>query len=118
MQLAASTGNPDFIVPAGALYDATADTGGVYSLVLNEWFPVFVGGFGVVMQEAVGSTADVYRVNIAPGDYDPTTGTLEVTLLTDDGDGTETAENGQADDWVYFELTFCRRSQLAPSGAL
>lgn len=119
IQLAASTGNPDFQVPANSIADATAETGGVYTLTMNEKYPVFVGGFGHVMAEAIASTADVYRcVNITPDGYDSATGILTVTLLTDDGDGTDTAENGQADDWVYFELTFCRRSTLCPVGAI
>lgn len=119
IQLAASTGNPDFQVPANSIKDAVAATGGVYTLELNEKYPVFVGGFGYVMAEAIGSSSDVYRpVNITPDGYDSTTGVLTVTLLTDDGDGTDTAENGQDNDWVYFELTFCRRSTLCPTGAI
>lgn len=119
IQLAASTNNPDFVVPAGAVTDAVAATGGVYTLTMPKKYPVFVGGMGYVMTEAIGSTADVYRmVNITPDGYDPTTGVLTVTLLTDDGDGTDTAENGQADDWVYFDLCFCDRSTMSPTGAI
>lgn len=119
VQLAATTNNPDFQVPANSIKDAVAATGGVYTLEMNEKYPVFVGGFGHVMCEAIGSPAAVYRcVNITPDGYDSATGILTVTLLTDNGDGTDTAENGVADDWVYFELTFCRRSTLCPSGAI
>ncbi len=119
VQLAATTGNPDFVVPAGAIADAVAATGGVYTLTMNKPYPVFVGGIGYVMTEAIGSTSDVYRmVNITPDGYNATTGVLTVTLLTDDGDGTDTAENGQDNDWVYFDLCFCDRSTMSPSGAI
>lgn len=119
IQLAASTGNPDFQVPAGSIASATAETGGVYTMTMRQKYPVFVGGFGIVMAEAIASTADVYRVvNLTPDGYDPATGIVTFTLLTDDGDGTDTAENGQADDWVYFELTFCTNSEQCGSGAI
>lgn len=119
IQLAATTSNPDFQVPANSVADATAETAGVYTLTLNEKYPVFVGGFGFVMAEAIASTNDSWRhVNITPDGYVASTGVLTVTILTDDGDGTDTAENGIDDDWVYFELTFCRRSTLCPVGAI
>jgi hypothetical protein len=116
IQFAATTGDPDFQVPANSIATATADTGGVYSLTLNEKYPVFVGGFGSYM--AADGTADAYVVNILPSGYDSDTGVLTVTLFTDDGDGTYTAENGIDNDWLYLELTFCRRSTLCPSGAI
>jgi hypothetical protein len=115
IQLAATTGDPDFQVPANSIATATAETNGVYTMTMNEFYPVFVGGFGSYMCDAEDN---VFHVNIKPSDYDASTGILTVTLFTDDGDGTYTAENGVADDWVYFELTFCRRNQLAPSGAI
>lgn len=119
IQLAATTGAPDFQVPAGSIASATADTGGVYTLTMREKYPVFVGGFGKVMPASVAGSSDSWRmVHFVPSSYVAATGVLTVTILTDDGDGTDTAENGVDNDWVYFELTFCRRSQLAPSGAI
>jgi hypothetical protein len=115
IQLAATTGNPDFQVPANSILDATAETNGVYTLTMNEKYPVFVGGFGHYMCAAEDNA---FIVNILPTDYVSSTGVLTVTLFTDDGDGTYTAENGVDDDWVYFELTFCRRSTLCPTGAI
>lgn len=115
IQLAGGTDNPDVQVPANSIKDAVAATGGVYTLEMNEKYPVFVGGFGSYMCAAEDN---VFHVNILPSDYDSATGILTVTLFTDDGDGTYTAENGVDDDWVYFELTFCRRSSLCPSGAI
>jgi hypothetical protein len=82
---------------------------------MNEKYPVFVGGFGHYMCAAEDNA---FIVNILPTDYVSSTGVLTVTLFTDDGDGTYTAENGVDDDWVYFELTFCRRSTLCPTGAI
>lgn len=116
IQLAATTGNPDFQVPANSIADAVAATGGVYTLTMPEKYPVFVGGFGHYM--SADGTADAYIVNILPAGYVASTGVLTVTLYTDDGDGTYTAENGINNDWIYFELTFCRRSTLCPSGAI
>lgn len=115
IQLAATTGDPDFQVPAGTIAAASAETNGVYTLTMRQKYPVFVGGFGSYMCAAEDN---VFHVNILPSDYDSATGVLTVTLFTDDGDGTYTAENGVDDDWVYFELTFCRKSRLAPTGAI
>jgi hypothetical protein len=110
-----SGGEADFQVPAYSILDATAETNGVYTLTMNEKYPVFVGGFGHYMCAAEDNA---FIVNILPTDYVSSTGVLTVTLFTDDGDGTYTAENGVDDDWVYFELTFCRRSTLCPTGAI
>jgi hypothetical protein len=118
IQSAGATTAPDFQVPAGTFAAATNTVAGVYTVTLREKYPTFVGGIGSVLT-AIGtpgtSTADLVVVFDAAG-YDSTTGVLTFTVVGADG-GTA-AEDVPDNDWIYLELTFCRRSTLCPSGAL
>ncbi len=105
----------DFQLPAYSIASNTRTSMGLYTLTLNEFFPVFIGGTGTVM----GPTeANDSKVVIDPDDYVPSTGVLTYRVMDDDGDGTPALADVPDNEWVYFELTFCRRSGLAPVGAI
>lgn len=107
---------PDFQVPAGTFAAATLASTGLYTVTLREWYPVFVGGIGQVMTAVAGvGTADL-RVVFDVAGYDPATGVLTFSVVGTDG--STAIEDVPDNDWIYLELTFCRRSGLAPSGAL
>lgn len=106
---------PDFIVPAacgvsGVTRDGSA---GVYTITFIEKFPVFIGCLGHVM-EATPAHDLIVKADVA--DYDASAGTLAITVVGVDG-GTA-AEDVIENDWVYMEVTFCRRNGLAPTGAI
>jgi hypothetical protein len=106
----------DFQVPAGAIASNTHTSTGLYTMTLNEKYPVFVGGHGHVMTAIAGvGTADLQVVLDVAG-YVPTTGVLTYSVVGADG-GTA-VEDVPNNDWIYFELTFCRKSGLTPVGAL
>jgi hypothetical protein len=50
------------------------------------------------------------------GGYSASAGTLTFTVVG--ADGTTAAEDPPDNDWVYVEATFCRRSNLCPSGSI
>lgn len=113
----------DFQVPASSIASNTRTSEGLYTMTLNEKYPVFVGGFGHVMVLASSVvTASSHYVAMDPADYVASTGVLTYRTLWHDHAGASTGPGVLADiadnDWVYFELTFCRRNRLAPSGAL
>ncbi len=113
----------DFQVPARSIASNTRSNEGIYTMTLRDKFPVFVGGFGHVMVAAANAvTASSHYVAIDVADYVATTGVLTYRTLWHDHAGASTGPGVLADiadnDWVYFELTFCRRSGLAPTGAL
>ncbi len=115
-QVAATGGaEPDFIVPASCgVSDVTRDgSAGLYTITFDEKFPVFLGLVGTVL-EATPAHDFIVKADIA--DYDAAAGTLIITVVGVDG-GTA-AEDVIENDWVYLEVTFCRRSAMAPSGAL
>ena len=118
----AANAAPDIHLPDGLMIESCTRSGeGVYTLKLSEKFPVFVGGFGHAMVASANfATAGGHQVHIDPADYVASTGVL--TYRTGWADGAAGAALVPADiadnDWVYFELTFCRRSTLAPSGAI
>lgn len=113
----------DFQLPAYSITSNTRTSEGLYTMTLNEMYPVFVGGFGHVMVAAANAvTASSHYVAIDPADYVATTGVLTYRTLWHDHAGASTGPGVLADiadnDWVFFELTFCRKSDLAPVGAL
>lgn len=110
-----SADKADFQVPAYSIASNTHTSTGLYTLTLNEKYPVFIGGTATVM----GPTeANDSKVVIDPDDYVSTTGVLTYRVMDDDGDGTPALADVPDDEWVYFELTFCRRTDLAKTGAL
>jgi len=117
LQLTTSGSAPDFQVPAGSIASATGAGSGVYTITLQEKYPVFLGGRGEYW--AATNTA-FYKVNIAgPSAYVASTGVLTFTLVTDaNGDGTYAAADGVENDWIWLELTFAKVSTAAPSGAI
>lgn len=106
---------PDAIVPANCgVSDVTRDgSAGVYTITFDEKFPVFIGCLGHVM-EATPAHDLIVKADVA--DYDASAGTLIITVVGVDG-GTA-AEDVIENDWVYMECTFCRKSNLCPSGAI
>lgn len=114
-------GAADVQLPATAIASNTRTSEGLYTMTLNEKYPVFVGGHGRVMVAAASfATAGGHFVQIDPADYVASTGVL--TYRTGWVDGAAGAALVLADiadnDWVYFELTFCRKSTMAPSGSV
>ncbi len=112
---AAAGAEPDFIVPAycgvsGVTRDGSA---GLYTISFIEKYPVFIGLVGTVL-EATPAHDLIVKADVA--DYDATAGTLIITIVGVDG-GTA-AEDVIENDWVYLEVTFCRRNGLAPVGAI
>lgn len=112
----AATTAPDFQVPAGTVASATLASTGLYTVTLREKYPVFVGGHGHVMTAIAGvGTADL-KVNIDVAGYVATTGVLTFSVVG--ADGSTAVEDVPDNDWIYLELTFCRRSTLCPTGAI
>lgn len=111
-----SADKADFVVPAGAISSNTHTSTGLYTMTLNEMYPVFIGGHGHVMTAIAGvGTADLMVVIDVAG-YVATTGVLTYSVVGADG-GTA-VEDVPDNDWIYFELTFARRSTGAPTGAI
>lgn len=113
----------DFQKPAGSIASNSRTSEGLYTMTLNEKYPVFLGGFGHVMVAAANVvTASSHYVALDVADYVATTGVLTYRTLWHDHAGASTGPGVLADvpndAWVYFELTFCRKSGLCPSGAL
>lgn len=106
---------PDFIVPGGVpVTDVVRNaTAGQYEITFAEMYPVFVGMVGTVLEAE--ETHDLI-VKCGAGDYDATTGVLTVQVVG--ADGSTADEDVVENDWVYLEVTFCRRSQLAPTVAI
>jgi hypothetical protein len=106
---------PDFIVPASCgVHGVTRDgSAGLYTITFSEKYPVFIGCLGHVM-EATPAHDLIVKADVA--DYDAALGTLIITVVG--VDGSTAAEDVIENDWVYMEVTFCKRSELAPSGAI
>ncbi len=111
-----SADKADFQLPAGSIASNTHTSTGLYTLTLNEWFPVFVGGTATVMTAIAGAATADLRVSLDVAGYVPSTGVLTYNVVGQDG--TSGLEDVPDNDWVYFELTFCRRSNMTPVGAL
>jgi hypothetical protein len=106
---------PDAIVPASCgvsdvIRNATA---GQYEITFEEKFPVFIGLVGTVLEAE--ETHDLI-VKAGVGDYVASTGVLTVQVVG--ADGSTADEDVVENDWVYLEVTFCRKSTLAPSGSI
>ncbi len=111
-----SADKADFVVPAGAIASNTHTSTGLYTLTLNEFYPVFVGGHATVMTAIAGAATADLRVSLDVAGYVPSTGVLTYNVVGQDG--TSALEDVPDNDWVYFELTFARRSTGAPTGAI
>ncbi len=110
----AATNAPDFIVPASCGVDSiTHASTGVYAIQFSEKFPVFLGMVATVLE---ATEVNDYVIKCGVGDYDTATGILTVTCVG--LDGSVAAEAVVDNDWVYMEVTFCRRSAMAPTGAI
>jgi hypothetical protein len=111
------TTDADFIVPAACGVKAVDQTAaGVWAIEFIEHHPTFVGMVGTVMVASGVGFGQV--VQAAPADYSATTGILTVRTVDTYSDATPAAADVADNDWVYCEVTFCRRNDLAPSGAL
>ena len=109
--------DPDLILPHKCGVVDITYTATKYTITFDEKYPVFIGGFAHVMPLAPDTaTNSDYVFAISPADYSATNGTLIIYPVG--VDGTTAAEQPADNDWVYCEFTFCRRSALAPSGAL
>lgn len=111
-----SAGAGDFVVPLGAIASNTRTSTGLYTLTLNEKYPVFLGGVAAVMSQDTASAGGDAVVKFFPTDYVATTGVL--TFRVTSADGSSAVEDVADNDWIYFELTFCRKSGLCPTGPL
>jgi hypothetical protein len=106
---------PDAIVPAACGVSDVIRNGttGQYEVTFDEKFPVFIGMVGTVLEAE--ETHDLI-VKCGAGDYSSSTGVLTVQVVGLDGSTAD--EDVVENDWVYLEVTFCRRSTLAPSGTI
>lgn len=114
VQAGGADNDPDVILPHKCgVTDVTNEAVGQYRITFAEKFPVFIGMVGSVL-EATPTHDLIVKCDVA--DYNATNGTLDVYVVG--ADGTTAAEEPADNDWVYCEVTFCRRSELAPSGAI
>ncbi len=80
-----SADEADFVVPAGAISSNTHTSTGLYTMTLNEFYPVFIGGTGTVMTAVAGvGTADLKVVFDVAG-YVASTGVLTYSVIGADG---------------------------------
>lgn len=112
----AATNAPDFQVPAGSVSAATHASTGVYTVTMREKYPTFIGGVGTVMTADTASAGGDATIHMAVGDYDSSTGVLTFRVVS--ADGSSAVEAVADNEWIYLELTFCRNSTLAQSGAV
>lgn len=103
------TSDPDnFIGGAQTVTDVVRDDVGEFSITMKNKYPTFVGGvFG-----RVGSGEQAQMIEVLS--YTASTGVVVIQCLSDAG----VAEEPTDDDWIYCELTFCRRSQLSPTTSI
>lgn len=106
----------DFVVPAGAIASNTRTSTGLYTLTLNEFYPVFIGGLATVMTQDTAAAGGDAMVKFFPTDYVASTGVLTYRVVS--ADGSSAVEDVADNDWIYFELTFARYSGQAPTGAI
>lgn len=100
------TSDPDNIVGGAQMVsDIVRDDVGEFSITFAHKYPTFVsanfGRFGA------GEQAQIVEVL----SYTSSTGVLVIQCLSDAG----VAEEPTDDNWITCDVTFCRRSQLAPS---
>ena len=108
------TSDPDNILPAACMVsNVTRTSAGLFSITFIEKFPVCIGFTGSVLES---TQAHDLIVKSSAGAYSATTGITTVTVVG--ADGSTAAEDPADNDWVYCEFLFCRRNDLAPSGAL
>lgn len=108
--------DPDFIYPSNApVLSGKEDGAGLYTIKLATAYPGFIGGTCTVLS-AAATVAKQVVIDIA--DYSTSTGELLVTVLADDGDGTFTATDLVANDWLMYDLYFVQASSDAVVGAL
>lgn len=112
------TSDPDFIVPAlSGVTEVTRTSAGLFAITFAEKWPVFIGMQARVLP-VTAATNDL-TVSCVVTSYSSTTGILSITVSGPVTDYlTVAAEDPVDDSWVYVEATFCRRSGLAPSGAI
>jgi hypothetical protein len=106
---------PDAIVPASCgVTDVIRNaTTGQYEITFDQKFPVFIGMVGTVLE---AEESHDLIVKCGAGDYSASTGVLTVQVVGLDGSTAD--EDVIEDDWVYLEVTFCRNSVGAPTGAI
>lgn len=114
----ASGTDPDALVPYNAgVSNVTRSGAGVFLVTLDNIYPVYIGHMGSVGGDS-GATLGLIVQGGHPDDYNATTGVLTVRVVDTYTDATPAAADPADDDWVYVEATFCRRSNMAPSGAI
>lgn len=109
------TSDPDFLVPhAQGVIDIARTGAGVFAITFADKYPVFIGASGYVMAGVIAASHQLIPVG-GPAAYVASTGVLTLSSLDLDTPAvTEPTDN----DWAYVEAVFCRRSTLAPSGAI
>lgn len=116
----AATNAPDFQVPAGTFTSATHASNGVYTVKLAQGlrFPVFLGGIGSIHTAIAGNATADLIVSFDVAGYVASTGVLTFSVVG--ADGGSALEAVPDNDWIYLELSFCRKttSPTTASGAL
>lgn len=104
--------NPDFVLPGSCVIDVVRTGVGVFEIAFAEKYPVFVGLVGNVL--AATPVSDL-QVKAGVANYVATTGKLTVTVVDS---GVAAAADPVDNDWVYCEVTVCRRSRLSDAVAI
>lgn len=112
------TSDPDACLPAfQGVSDVTRNAAGVFDVTFTEKYPTYIGHTGSVMGDS-GATLGLIVQGSDPADYSSTTGVLRVRTVDTYTDATPAPADPVDNDWVFLEVTFCRRSNLCPSGSI
>lgn len=109
------TSDPDFQVPAGAVDDVVLTSTGLFTITLPqaERYPVMITGRASV-QSAAASGGDTIGIVATVVSYTAATGVLIVRTENHAGAADDPAD----DNWVHVSVLFCRKTVLAPAGAV
>lgn len=103
--------DPDFLWQANAgdvtsvVKDAT--TGGTYTVQLEYPYPRQIVAALPALHSATADTGEIASVRVDLDSYDPATGTFDIEVYTDDGDGTLTIEQ-PIDNTAITVVLFCQ----------
>lgn len=114
------TSDPDALLPYNSVVsNVTRASEGLFNVTLTELYPTFICGSGSIF----GATANGLTVEFVS--WTASTGVLVVRTVdpSEGATGTEADAPAAIDDppdnhWVCVQAVFCRRNNLAPSGAI
>ena len=108
------TSDPDALVPyQQGVTNVTRSSIGLFAITLATKYPTLISCVGSV-QAAAASGGDTVGLHVYPVSYTASTGVLVVRVENHAG----AADDPTDEDWVHVQAVFCRRSGMAPSGAI